>query len=50
MLFGKTIWLFPRLNAETYLAKMRKEIEVAREELAQLEEKIKAINSQFEQR
>ena len=37
-------------NAETYLAKMRKEIEVAREELAQLEEKIKAIDSQFEQR
>jgi hypothetical protein len=29
---------------------MRKEIEVAREELAQLEEKIKAIDSQFEQR
>jgi hypothetical protein len=37
-------------NAETYLAKMRKEIEVAREELAQLEDKIKAIDSQFEQR
>lgn len=37
-------------NAETYLAKMRKEIEVAREELAELEEKIKAIDSQFEQR
>jgi predicted nucleic acid-binding Zn-ribbon protein len=37
-------------NAETYLVKMRKEIEVAREELAELEEKIKAIDSQFEQR
>ncbi|NMB36892.1 MAG: DUF349 domain-containing protein [Bacteroidales bacterium] len=37
-------------NAETYLAKMRKEIEVAREELAELEEKIKAIDSQFEER
>ena len=37
-------------NAETYLAKMRKEIEVARQELAQLEEKIKEIDSQFEQR
>ncbi len=37
-------------NAETYLAKMRKEIEVARQELAQLEEKIKEIDSQFEHR
>ncbi len=37
-------------NAETYLAKMRKEIEVAREELAELEEKIKAIDSQLEER